>query len=159
MLWRVRGRLTDPGDPRRTLKDVSSDPGVMREESGGFFRTSEECLDASMASEHPGRGVSLMRERRTAGRNRHGRIARHRAGPVAGYCRLGFRVVATSRSIASSNDEHGLAIAGDIRDRATAQRVVAAAKQRSGRVDTLVSNAGISSPSRSSSIRRRTSTR
>ena len=36
-----------------------------------------------------------------------------------------------------------LAIAGDIRDRATAQKVVAAAKARFGRVDTLLNNAGI----------------
>jgi len=65
------------------------------------------------------------------------------AGLVAGYRRLGFRVVATSRSIAPSNDEHLLAIAGDIRERATAEKVVAAAKARFGRVDTLVNNAGI----------------
>jgi NAD(P)-dependent dehydrogenase (short-subunit alcohol dehydrogenase family) len=65
------------------------------------------------------------------------------AGLVAGYRRLGFRVVATSRSIAASKDEQVLAIAGDIRDRATAQKVVAAAKERFGRVDTLVNNAGI----------------
>jgi NAD(P)-dependent dehydrogenase (short-subunit alcohol dehydrogenase family) len=65
------------------------------------------------------------------------------AGLVAGYRKLGFRVVATSRSIAPSNDEHVLAIAGDIRDRATAQKVVSAAKSRFGRVDTLVDNAGI----------------
>jgi NAD(P)-dependent dehydrogenase (short-subunit alcohol dehydrogenase family) len=65
------------------------------------------------------------------------------AGLVAGYRRLGFRVVATSRSIAASKDEHVLAIAGDIRDRATALKVVAAAKDRFGRVDTLVNNAGI----------------
>jgi NAD(P)-dependent dehydrogenase (short-subunit alcohol dehydrogenase family) len=65
------------------------------------------------------------------------------AGLVAGYRKLGFRVVATSRSIAPSNDEQVLAIAGDIRDRATAQKVVAAAKERFGRVDTLVNNAGI----------------
>jgi NAD(P)-dependent dehydrogenase (short-subunit alcohol dehydrogenase family) len=65
------------------------------------------------------------------------------AGLVAGYRRLGFGVVATSRSIAASNDEHVVAIAGDIRDRATAQKVVAAAKERFGRVDTLVNNAGI----------------
>jgi NAD(P)-dependent dehydrogenase (short-subunit alcohol dehydrogenase family) len=64
-------------------------------------------------------------------------------GLVAGYRRLGFRVVATSRSIAPSRDEHVLAIAGDIRERATAQKVVAAAKERFGRVDTLVNNAGI----------------
>ncbi len=65
------------------------------------------------------------------------------AGLVAGYRRLGFGVVATSRSIVPSKDEHVLAIAGDIRDRATAQKVVAAAKQRFGRVDTLVNNAGV----------------
>jgi NAD(P)-dependent dehydrogenase (short-subunit alcohol dehydrogenase family) len=65
------------------------------------------------------------------------------AGLVAGYRGLGFGVVATSRSIAPSKDEHVVAIAGDIRDRATAQRVVAAAKERFGRVDTLINNAGV----------------
>jgi NAD(P)-dependent dehydrogenase (short-subunit alcohol dehydrogenase family) len=65
------------------------------------------------------------------------------AGLVAGFRRLGFRVVATSRSIAASKDEEVLAIAGDIRDRATSQKVVAAAKERFGRIDTLVNNAGI----------------
>jgi NAD(P)-dependent dehydrogenase (short-subunit alcohol dehydrogenase family) len=65
------------------------------------------------------------------------------AGLVVGYRRLGFGVIATSRSIAPSKDEQVLAIAGDIRDRATAQKVVAAAKERFGRVDTLVNNAGI----------------
>jgi NAD(P)-dependent dehydrogenase (short-subunit alcohol dehydrogenase family) len=65
------------------------------------------------------------------------------AGLVAGYCRLGFRVVATSRSIEPSNDKQVLAIPGDIRDRATARKVVAAARDRFGRVDTLINNAGI----------------
>jgi NAD(P)-dependent dehydrogenase (short-subunit alcohol dehydrogenase family) len=65
------------------------------------------------------------------------------AGLVAGYRGLGFRVVATSRSITPSTDELVLAIPGDIRDRATAKKVVAAAKERFGRVDTLVNNAGI----------------
>src|SRR5471030_1036806 len=64
------------------------------------------------------------------------------AGLVAGYRRLGFGVVATSRSITPSRDEQVLAIPGDIRDRATAQKVVAAEKERYGRVDTLVNNAG-----------------
>jgi NAD(P)-dependent dehydrogenase (short-subunit alcohol dehydrogenase family) len=65
------------------------------------------------------------------------------AGLVAGYRRLGFGVVATSRSIAPSNDGQVLAIAGDIRDRATARKVLAAAKTRFGRVDTLVNNVGV----------------
>jgi NAD(P)-dependent dehydrogenase (short-subunit alcohol dehydrogenase family) len=65
------------------------------------------------------------------------------AGLVAGYRRLGFGVVATSRSIAPSGDEQVLAIPGDIRDPATAHKVLAAAKERFGRVDTLVNNAGV----------------
>jgi NAD(P)-dependent dehydrogenase (short-subunit alcohol dehydrogenase family) len=65
------------------------------------------------------------------------------AGLVAGYRGLGYRVVATSRSIAPAMDDHVLAIPGDIRERATAKKVVAAAKERFGRVDTLVNNAGI----------------
>jgi NAD(P)-dependent dehydrogenase (short-subunit alcohol dehydrogenase family) len=65
------------------------------------------------------------------------------AGLVGGYRRLGFNVVATSRSIPASQDDHVVTIAGDIRDRATAQRVVSAAKERFGRVDTLINNAGV----------------
>jgi NAD(P)-dependent dehydrogenase (short-subunit alcohol dehydrogenase family) len=65
------------------------------------------------------------------------------AGLVAGYRGIGFRVVATSRSIAPSTDDQVLVIPGDIRDRATARKVVAAAKERFGRVDTLVNNAGV----------------
>jgi NAD(P)-dependent dehydrogenase (short-subunit alcohol dehydrogenase family) len=65
------------------------------------------------------------------------------AGLVEGYRGRGFCVVATSRTMAPSRDEHVLAIAGDIRERATAQEVVFAAKERFGRVDTLVNNAGI----------------
>jgi len=65
------------------------------------------------------------------------------AGLVAGYRGLGFGVVATSRSIAPSGDEQVLAIPGDIRDRVTGHQVLAAAKERFGRVDTLVNNAGV----------------
>jgi NAD(P)-dependent dehydrogenase (short-subunit alcohol dehydrogenase family) len=65
------------------------------------------------------------------------------AGLVAGYRALGYGVVATSRAIGPSGDEHVVAVRGDIRERATAQEAVAAAKERFGRVDTLVNNAGI----------------
>jgi NAD(P)-dependent dehydrogenase (short-subunit alcohol dehydrogenase family) len=65
------------------------------------------------------------------------------AGLVAGYRGLGYRVVAVSRAIVPSTDDNVLAMAGDVRDRATAGRVVATAKERFGRVDTLVNNAGV----------------
>ncbi|HEF4762421.1 TPA: SDR family oxidoreductase [Pseudomonas putida] len=62
---------------------------------------------------------------------------------VKAFRKLDYRVVATSRSIKSSDDPNILAVAGDIGDPATAQRVVREAVARFGRVDTLVNNAGI----------------
>jgi NAD(P)-dependent dehydrogenase (short-subunit alcohol dehydrogenase family) len=65
------------------------------------------------------------------------------AALVKAYRDRNYGVVATSRSIKPSNDPDVLAIAGDIGDRATAQRIVQEAMGRFGRVDTLVNNAGI----------------
>jgi NAD(P)-dependent dehydrogenase (short-subunit alcohol dehydrogenase family) len=65
------------------------------------------------------------------------------AGLVEAYRKLGYAVVATARSIAESGDPGVLAVAGDIADPATAERVVAAAVETFGRVDTLVNNAGV----------------
>jgi NAD(P)-dependent dehydrogenase (short-subunit alcohol dehydrogenase family) len=65
------------------------------------------------------------------------------AALVQGYRGLGYRVVATSRSIARSADPDLLTIAGDIGDPQTGPRVIAQALARFGRVDTLVNNAGI----------------
>ncbi len=65
------------------------------------------------------------------------------AGLVAGFRQRGFAVVATSRSIQPSGDPDVLAVGGDIADPDTAKRVVAAAQERFGRIDTLVNNAGI----------------
>jgi NAD(P)-dependent dehydrogenase (short-subunit alcohol dehydrogenase family) len=65
------------------------------------------------------------------------------AGLVAAYRRLGYAVVATSRTVAESQDAEVLAVQGDIVDRATAERVVTAAVERFGRIDTLVNNVGI----------------
>jgi NAD(P)-dependent dehydrogenase (short-subunit alcohol dehydrogenase family) len=62
---------------------------------------------------------------------------------VKAYRQLGYRVVATSRTITPADDPDILTVAGDIGERATAQRIVAAATARFGRVDTLVNNAGI----------------
>lgn len=65
------------------------------------------------------------------------------AALVAAYRTLGFGVVAIARTIATSNDEHVVAVAGDIRERATAEKAVAAARERFGRVDTLVNDPGM----------------
>ena len=65
------------------------------------------------------------------------------AAVVKAFRNLDYRIVATSRSIEPSDDENILTIAGDIGDRATAQRVISEAVERFGRIDTLVNNAGI----------------
>ncbi|MEU1628478.1 SDR family oxidoreductase [Streptomyces sp. NPDC020096] len=65
------------------------------------------------------------------------------AGLVAAYRKLGYAVVATSRTIAPSGDPDVLTIQGDIADQATAERVIAAGLERFGRIDTLVNNAGV----------------
>jgi NAD(P)-dependent dehydrogenase (short-subunit alcohol dehydrogenase family) len=65
------------------------------------------------------------------------------AGVVAGYRRQGWAVVANSLSIEPSDDPDVLAVAGDVSEPATAERVVGAAVDRFGRVDTLVNKAGI----------------
>jgi NAD(P)-dependent dehydrogenase (short-subunit alcohol dehydrogenase family) len=54
-----------------------------------------------------------------------------------------YRVVATSRSIGPSSDDSVLAVPGDIADPATAERVIDAALDRFGRIDTLVNNVGV----------------
>ena len=62
---------------------------------------------------------------------------------VKGFREHGYRVVAVARSIKPSDDANVVAIAGDIGDRAVAQRAVSEAVARFGRVDTLINNAGI----------------
>jgi NAD(P)-dependent dehydrogenase (short-subunit alcohol dehydrogenase family) len=65
---------------------------------------------------------------------------------VAGYRKLGYAVVANSRSIAESDDPMVLTVPGDIGAPGVGQRIVAAAMERFGRVDTVVNNAGIFIP-------------
>ncbi|MFJ4890148.1 SDR family NAD(P)-dependent oxidoreductase [Streptomyces sp. NPDC088788] len=62
---------------------------------------------------------------------------------LAAYRKQGYAVVGTSRSIAPTDDTDVLTVQGDIADPATAERVVAAAIERFGRVDALVNNAGV----------------
>jgi NAD(P)-dependent dehydrogenase (short-subunit alcohol dehydrogenase family) len=65
------------------------------------------------------------------------------ASLVKAYRERGFRVVANARNIQPSADEGILAVAGDIGDRAVAERVIAQGIARFGRIDSLVNNAGI----------------
>ncbi|MEV4812195.1 SDR family NAD(P)-dependent oxidoreductase [Micromonospora avicenniae] len=64
------------------------------------------------------------------------------AGLVEAYRKLGYGVVATSRSI-TATDPDVVTVQGDIADAGTADRVVSAALDRFGRIDTLVNNAGV----------------
>jgi NAD(P)-dependent dehydrogenase (short-subunit alcohol dehydrogenase family) len=59
------------------------------------------------------------------------------------YRERGYAVVATARSIGPSEDAGIVAVEGDIADPDTAQRIVDAAIERFGRIDTLINNAGI----------------
>ena len=65
------------------------------------------------------------------------------AALVKAYREAGWRVVANSRSIRTSDDPGILAVAGDIADPATAERIFSEGVDRFGRIDTLVNNAGI----------------
>ena len=62
---------------------------------------------------------------------------------VKGYRDRNYRVVANSRSITPSSDPDVLAVAGDIADPKTAERIVTQALERFGRIDSLVNNVGI----------------
>src|SRR5262245_41228605 len=64
-------------------------------------------------------------------------------GLVRGFLDRGYRVVANSRSISSKSSADVLAMAGDIADPQVAERVIASAVTKFGRVDTLVNNAGV----------------
>jgi NAD(P)-dependent dehydrogenase (short-subunit alcohol dehydrogenase family) len=65
------------------------------------------------------------------------------AGLTKAYRERGYVVIATARSIGLSEDSGIVAVEGDIADPDTAQRIVDAAIERFGRIDTLINNAGI----------------
>jgi NAD(P)-dependent dehydrogenase (short-subunit alcohol dehydrogenase family) len=65
------------------------------------------------------------------------------AALVDAYRGLNYAVVANSRSITPSADPGVATVAGDIAESATADRIVATAGERFGRVDTLINNAGV----------------
>ncbi|MEU5564890.1 SDR family NAD(P)-dependent oxidoreductase [Micromonospora musae] len=65
------------------------------------------------------------------------------AALVTAYRKLGYAVVANSRSITPSDDPLVLAVAGDIADPTVGANVIDQALSTFGRVDTLINNAGV----------------
>jgi len=65
------------------------------------------------------------------------------ASLAAAFRRSGYAVVATSRSIAASDESDLLTVQGDITDAETSRRVVEQALERFGRIDSLINNAGV----------------
>ena len=62
---------------------------------------------------------------------------------LAAYRKMGYAAVATSRTIAPSDDPMISTVQGDISLPDTADRVIAEVMDRFGRIDTLVNNAGV----------------
>ncbi|MEV0284128.1 MULTISPECIES: SDR family oxidoreductase [unclassified Kribbella] len=65
------------------------------------------------------------------------------AALVPAYRKLGYAVVANSRTIEPSDDPLVLTVAGDIAAPGVGRRIVERALETFGRVDTLVNNAGV----------------
>ena len=65
------------------------------------------------------------------------------AALVPAYRKLGYAVVANSRSIEPSQDPEVLAVPGDVAVPGVGARIVAEALARFGRIDSLVNNAGV----------------
>jgi NAD(P)-dependent dehydrogenase (short-subunit alcohol dehydrogenase family) len=65
------------------------------------------------------------------------------AGLVAGYRERGYSVVANARAIKPSDDPDVVTVEGDISEPSTADHIIDAALEHSGRIDTLVNNAGV----------------
>ena len=61
---------------------------------------------------------------------------------VTAYRKMGYAVVANSRSIEASDDPMVLAVAGDIGQAGVGRRVIDAAVERFGRVDTVINKIG-----------------
>jgi NAD(P)-dependent dehydrogenase (short-subunit alcohol dehydrogenase family) len=65
------------------------------------------------------------------------------AGLVTAYRKLGYAVVANSRSIQPSDDPFVLAVAGDVATPGVGNRIIEQGLEAFGRIDTVVNNAGV----------------
>jgi NAD(P)-dependent dehydrogenase (short-subunit alcohol dehydrogenase family) len=70
------------------------------------------------------------------------------AGIARGFLGLGYRVLATSRSIARLDSADVHTVQGDVSQAETAEQIVHQTLDRFGRIDTLVNNAGVLSANR-----------
>src|SRR5262245_52037445 len=68
------------------------------------------------------------------------------ASLASGFSALGYGVVVNARSKIAGSDPDIVAVEGDIARADTAERIVGAALDRFGRIDTLVNNAGLFIP-------------
>jgi NAD(P)-dependent dehydrogenase (short-subunit alcohol dehydrogenase family) len=68
------------------------------------------------------------------------------AGLVNAFTERGYAVVANSRTIKPGGPANVVAVPGDVADPQTVERVVSAALDHFGRIDTVVNNAGIFIP-------------
>jgi NAD(P)-dependent dehydrogenase (short-subunit alcohol dehydrogenase family) len=68
------------------------------------------------------------------------------AGLVSAYRKLGYAVVANSRTIGDSDDPMVLTVSGDVAQPGVGYRIIDEAVARFGGVDTVVNNAGIFIP-------------
>src|ERR1700754_1861418 len=64
-------------------------------------------------------------------------------GLVSGFRKLGYAVIANSRTISESGDPMVLTVPGDIAQPGIGRRIVDTAVKQFGRIDTVVNNAGI----------------
>lgn len=67
---------------------------------------------------------------------------------IRAYRERGWRAVGNARKILPSDDPDYVTVPGDVGDPSVAQKVVQAALERFGRIDTLINNAGIWRPGR-----------
>jgi len=65
------------------------------------------------------------------------------AALVAAYRKLGYAVVANSRTIAPSDDPLVLTVPGDVAESGVGARIIEAGLREFGRIDTLINNAGV----------------
>ena len=65
------------------------------------------------------------------------------AALVQAYRKLGYAVVANSRTIQPSDDPLVLTVPGDVAEQGTGARIIEVGLQQFGRIDTLVNNAGV----------------